>query len=83
MSKFDGLLQKKNATKAGTVTIEGRPPGKATDPAYRQVTIYIRRETHTAARKRLLDDNVQFSELVEQLVTQWLAKPEIKRGKKK
>jgi hypothetical protein len=73
MSKYDGLLQ---GRKAATETKRmGRPRGKASDPDYRQVTIYLRRDTHGAARKRLIDENREFSELVEDLVSKWLATP--------
>lgn len=50
----------------------GRPRAKRSDPDYQQVTAYIRRDTYTAARKRLFDDGREFSELVEDLVSGWL-----------
>lgn len=52
----------------------GRPPGKRTDPAYDQVTAYIRGETHRRVKVALIEagDRQEFSELVEQLLTGWL-----------
>lgn len=50
----------------------GRPRAKRSDPNYMQVTAYLRRATYTAARKRLFDDGREFSELVEDLVGEWL-----------
>ena len=50
----------------------GRPRGKKSDPDYRQVTVYLREEVHRAAKKRLLDQDKQFSELVDELVDQWV-----------
>ena len=50
----------------------GRPPGKKSDPDYSQVTVYLRKGNHLAAKKRLLDDGKEFSELVDELVTAWL-----------
>ena len=50
----------------------GRPPGKKSDPDYAQVTVYLKRDNHLAAKKRLLDDGREFSELVDQLVVAWL-----------
>lgn len=52
----------------------GRPPGKRTDPAYEQVTIYIRKDTHHKALLVLLQDGKrrQFSVLVEDLLADWL-----------
>ena len=54
----------------------GRPPGKKSDPDYAQVTVYLRKDNHLAAKKRLLDDGKEFSELVDELVAAWLEKSE-------
>ena len=51
----------------------GRPPGKKSNPEYTQVTVYLRKEVHRAARKLLLDEQRQFSDLVGDLVGQWIA----------
>jgi hypothetical protein len=50
----------------------GRPPGKKADPKYVQVTVYLRKDVHRAARKLLLDDGGQFSDLVDDLVNRWV-----------
>lgn len=50
----------------------GRPPGKKTDPAYRQVTVYLQEDIHRSARKLLLDERRQFSDLVNHLVAEWV-----------
>ena len=50
----------------------GRPPAKKSDSDYTQVTVYLKRDNHLAAKKRLLDDGKEFSELVDQLVMAWL-----------
>ena len=34
----------------------GRPPGKRSDPEYRQVTGLIRKDVHTAVLKQMLDE---------------------------
>ena len=52
----------------------GRPPGKKSNPDYTQVTVYLRKQTHLAAKKRLLDEGREFSKLVEDLVAQWVVK---------
>ena len=52
----------------------GRPPGKKTDPHYVQVTVYLRKEIHREAKKLLLDNGGQFSDLVDDLVSQWIVK---------
>lgn len=50
----------------------GRPRGKKSNPDYTQVTVYLRKRTHLAAKKNLLDDGREFSELVEDLLAQWV-----------
>jgi hypothetical protein len=52
----------------------GRPKGKRSDPDYEQVTAYIRKTTHTSVKIALLQENQgrEFSELVEELLNQWL-----------
>ena len=50
----------------------GRAPGKKTDPNYTQVTVYLRKETHNTARKMLIDEHRQFSDLVDELVSRWI-----------
>jgi len=55
------------------VTKMGRPPGKKSDPAFKQVTVYLRKDTHDTARKILFDDRRQFSDLVDELVSRWIS----------
>ena len=50
----------------------GRPPGKRSNPQYRQITAYIRTDTHEQAKKALLDQKKELSELLEELLSQWL-----------
>lgn len=74
MSKYDGLLRTKgHTTKSPQLqkATTGRPRAKRSDPEYQQVTCYIRRDTYVAARKRLLDESGEFSDLVEDLVSKW------------
>ena len=50
----------------------GRPRGKSSDPNYIQVTVYLRKSVHQTARKMLIDERRQFSDLVDELVDQWI-----------
>lgn len=52
----------------------GRPKGKRSHPDYEQVTAYIRRDTHRAAKIALLNEGEEqeFSELIQALLEQWL-----------
>jgi hypothetical protein len=58
----------------GTPSV-GRRAGKRSDPAFEQVTAYIRKPTHRAVKIALLkeENSRQFSDLVEQLLASWLA----------
>ncbi len=59
---------------APTSKKRGRPPGKRSSDHHEQVTAYIRRETHRKIKMALLQDGEaqDFSELVEDLLGQWL-----------
>ena len=84
MSKFDGVF-KKTAESAKVPTAEsakvldspkptGRPPGKKSDPAYRQVTIYLPTDLHDLGRDEAIrlqrsphkEERKDFSEIVEE-----------------
>lgn len=54
----------------------GRPPGKSSDPDYIQVTVYLRKSVHQTARKMLIDERRQFSDLVDELVSRWIQQNE-------
>ena len=81
MTKFKGLLE---ATKIDRPDAEegflkwvppkrGRPPGKRSHPDFEQITAYIRKDTHRAVKIELLKNGrKEFSELVEELLHQWL-----------
>ena len=78
MSKFDGVF-KKTAESAKVQTAEspkkmGRPVGKKSDPAYRQVTIYLPTDLHDLGRDEAMRlqrsankaERKDFSEIVEE-----------------
>ncbi len=52
----------------------GRPKGKRSDPDYEQVTAYVKKETYTATKIALLSEGnkQEFSQLVQELLEQWL-----------
>lgn len=84
MSKFKDIL---NAAKERDLEVEtpveaepkpqksGRPRGKRSNPDCEQVTAYIKRETYRKTKIALLQqgNNQEFSELVEQLLSEWLS----------
>jgi hypothetical protein len=77
MSKFAGVFQSTNRpdipqddSRSPQVVPKGRPKGKRSDPAFEQVTAYIRRETYLQTKMLLLQEGNQkdFSQLVEELL---------------
>jgi hypothetical protein len=52
-------------TRAGSV-------GKRSDSAYKQVSAYIRKDTHQRVKIALLQEEREFSELIEELLGGWL-----------
>ena len=51
----------------------GRPRGKRSNPDYTQVTSYIKKETHKSVQRVLLEQEKEFSELIQELLEEWLA----------
>jgi hypothetical protein len=70
-SKFDGILESGRSKKprkqpAPIATTGGPRGGKSSNPAFTQVTIYIRKDTYVDVRKALLDEQRRdFSEFTE------------------
>lgn len=52
--------------------IPGRPKGKRSDPNFTQVTSYVKKETYKQVKRELLDDEREFSELIQELLEEWL-----------
>lgn len=52
----------------------GRPRGKRSDPAYEQITAYIRKETYRTLKIKLLEtgDERDASEVIEDVLSAWL-----------
>jgi hypothetical protein len=60
--------------RAAALKAPGRPPGKRSDPAYKQYSVLLKKHTHrqvtTLLRGR--EDSPDVSELLQQLLEQWL-----------
>lgn len=50
----------------------GRAKGKRSDPNYTQVGAYIPKALDKAVKRKLLDEDMDFSELVAQLLEGWV-----------
>lgn len=53
---------------------ESRRVGKRSDPDYTQVTAYLKKNTHEDVMRKIYKRQ-EFSELLEELLTDWLKKP--------
>ena len=89
-SKFSGVLAKLKprpveeqpstplASSIGSEFLRGRgrPPGKRSDPDYQPTTVLLRKHTKKTATRLLEDTNAapDLSELIEQLLTEWIQK---------
>ncbi len=51
-----------------------RPLAKSADPDYVKFTIYVRRSTHLGVKTRLVSKERELSDLVEELLSNWLKK---------
>jgi hypothetical protein len=67
-------LVKKDLPAPPPVAKMGRPKGKRSNPDYTQVTAYIRQDTYKDVRVLLLQkgDGQEFSELIEELLSEYL-----------
>ncbi len=52
----------------------GRKTGKSSDPNYRSTTVYLKKETVKKAQVKLIENDSDFSTLVENLVQEWIDK---------
>jgi hypothetical protein len=83
-SKFAGIFQQNLAEEspaaertekpAVMVKTPGRPPGKRSDPEYKQYSVLLKRQTHRQVTAILRDQEhgPDVSELLQQLLEQWL-----------
>ena len=83
MSRFDqlmGSVGKKQAADLPEVQ-ESAPPAKplansskakGKDPNYQRTTFYIPKDIHRAFKMAALEDNLEMSDIVEDLISQWL-----------
>jgi hypothetical protein len=84
-SKFAGALARlkqpapeplSDTPDAALARRKGRPAGKRSDPAWKPYTVLLRKETHKGVSRRLqdIDAGQDLSELVDELLTEWLAR---------
>lgn len=48
--------------------------GKRSDPAYRQISTYVRSDVYRAVKRELLMDERDFSDLMDELLSEWVSR---------
>ncbi len=76
--KFDELMKVRGRSHEGVEVRRAAEPtpsaraGKRSNDEYRQISAYIRKDTHRRVKIALLEEDREFSELVEELLSEWL-----------
>lgn len=74
-SKFAGLAGALKEKSGKGADAPGRKPAKSQDKAsYAQTTVYLHRDVHTPLQSALAAEQLEYSQLVEDLLRAWLQK---------
>ncbi len=60
----------------------GRPKGKRSNPNFIQITSYISKKTYRAVKIRCAELDMNRSDLIEELLEEWLERTKPKRNKR-
>ena len=82
-NKFAELLGEVGLGSASTgqvVEPEPAPPkvGKRSDPAYRQISTYVRSDLYRSVKRELLMNERDFSDLMDELLAEWVSRRQAK-----
>ncbi len=69
---FDKLAQSRQKAKVAPEPRQRKATGKRSDPNYIQVGAYIPIELNKQVKRRLVDADMDFSDLVAELLNQWV-----------
>lgn len=71
----DDEQQRQHEERSPDVPVKrGRAKGKRSDPNFIQVGAYIPKDLNQRVKRRLFDEEIDFSELVAELLEDWLSK---------
>lgn len=75
-NKFADLLGEVGIAPSFEPASESAPPavGKRSDPAYRQISTYVRSDVYRSVKRELLMDERDFSDLMAELLADWLSR---------
>ena len=72
MPKSGGRRKAKASASRPAKRKVGRPRAKHSSPDYRQVSLYLHKDVRNKVKMRLLEQEAEFSGLVESLLKDWL-----------
>ncbi len=75
-SRFDALFGAAKPLEQTSASTESKPArkSKSTDPDYVRTTVYLRKRLHKQLKAAAADEEREMSEILEELVEQWLKK---------
>lgn len=69
-----------NVQTSDRLAVQKAPMAKSADPEFLKFTTYIRKQTHRAVKVKVVEQGREFSDLVEELLTDWLHKQSTPTG---
>ena len=78
-NKFADLLGEVGLGNPGQTGVEAEPPpivrvGKRSNPAYRQISTYVRSDLYRSVKRELLMEERDFSDLMDELLAEWISR---------
>ena len=81
-NKFADLLGEVGLRHPGQGGVEAEPPvarvGKRSNPAYRQISTYVRSDLYRSVKRELLMEERDFSDLMDELLADWMSRRQVK-----
>jgi hypothetical protein len=79
-NKFAELLGEVGLAKDTSTASQVSPPkvGKRSDPAYRQISTYVKSDLYRTVKRELLLEDRDFSDLMDELLAEWIGKRQAK-----
>jgi hypothetical protein len=80
-NKFADLLSEVGLPAGGTAAAPNpmlpSRIGKRSDPAYRQISTYVRSDLYRTVKRELLLDDRDFSDLMDELLAEWVGRRKV------
>jgi hypothetical protein len=80
-NKFADLLGEVGLGNRAQGGAEAEPPvvrvGKRSNPAYRQISTYVRSDVYRSVKRELLMEERDFSDLMDELLAEWISRRQV------